>query len=196
MGQSLKKLLKLFDDKIIRHIVKSIYPKYFRPRFGYLYNFQVLCRYAFAQKILKINSSVKWPVDFRSKVIGVEGIDKGILCDPGDSMGVYINGSGGIKFGNNVEIGPNTIITSVNHSIHNLQEYPKKKGIVIGNNVWIGANCSILAGAKIGNNVTIGAGCVVSVEVPGNTIVLSESRSLKIIPKKSEINIEDYGELN
>ena len=185
----------LFDDNILRLIVKLIYPMYTRPRHGYQYNYQVLYKYAFAQKVLRINPNIPWPVDFRSKVLGAERITKGVLCDPGDSMGVYINGSGGLKFGSNVEIGPNTIITSVNHSVNNPQEYSKKKGIVIGNNVWIGANCSILVGAYIGDNVTIGAGCVVSVEIPDNSIVTSKSRGLNIIEKKGGFKEIDYGQL-
>jgi len=191
----LKKILKRIDDIFLRPLIKFIYPQYVRPRYGYMYNYQVLYRYAFAQKVLRINSSIKWPVDFRSKIIGVEGIEKGILCDPGDSLGVYINGSGGIKFGNNVEIGPNTTITSVNHSILNPQKYSEKKGIIIGDNVWIGANCSILVGANIGDNVTIGAGCIISVEIPNNSIVVSRSRDLTIVDKVVEFKEIDYGEL-
>lgn len=195
MIKVLKIIVLIFDDNIMRLLVKVFYPLYRRPRYGYMYNYQVIYRYAFAQKILRINSAVKWPVDFRSKVVGVEGIEKGVLCDPGDSMGVYINGSGGLKFGNNVEIGPNTIITSLNHSAQNPQKYSEKKGIVIGSNVWIGANCSILVGANIGDNVTVGAGCVVSGDIPSNTIVISKSRELTFIDKKVEIKEINYGQL-
>jgi acetyltransferase-like isoleucine patch superfamily enzyme len=61
----------------------------------------------------------------------------------------------------------------------------EKKGIVIGDNVWIGANCSILAGVTIGSNVTIGAGCVIREDIPDNRIVVRDSNSLKLIPKKA-----------
>ena len=196
MKKITKKILLLFDDNIFRFIVKVLYPEYKRHIHNNKYNYQVIYRFAIAQKIFRINSSVPWPVDFRSRVIGIEGITKGILCNPGDSMGIYINGTGGISFGNNIEIGPNTIITSINHDINNPQKYSKKRGIKIGNNVWIGANCSILAGSDIGNNVTIGAGCVISSKIPDNSIVLSGSRDINIIEKRDvPINIE-YGKLN
>jgi acetyltransferase-like isoleucine patch superfamily enzyme len=57
-------------------------------------------------------------------------------------------------------------------------------GIVIGNNVWIGANCSILAGVTIGDNVTIGAGCVIREDIPSNTVVMTKSDCLAFIPKR------------
>jgi len=38
--------------------------------------------------------------------------------------------------------------------------------VVIGKNVWIGANSVILPGVKIGNNSIIGAGSTVTEDVP------------------------------
>jgi acetyltransferase-like isoleucine patch superfamily enzyme len=60
-----------------------------------------------------------------------------------------------------------------------------KQGIVIGNNVWIGANCSIVAGVTIGDNVTIGAGCVIRQDIPSNTIVVGKSDYLELLPKRA-----------
>ena len=56
--------------------------------------------------------------------------------------------------------------------------------INIGNNVWIGANCSIVAGVKIGNNVTIGAGCTIRKNIPSNTIVIHKENQLSYIKKR------------
>ena len=42
---------------------------------------------------------------------------------------------------------------------------------VIGNNVSVGANATIVGNVKIGDNVMIGAGCVVVKDVPDNCIV-------------------------
>ena len=47
------------------------------------------------------------PVDFISKVVGWESIQKGICSDPGDNPGIYINAGGGLTLGNNVNIGQN-----------------------------------------------------------------------------------------
>ena len=182
----IKKLFKILDDSLFRMFVKTLYPKYKRPRKGYMYNYQVLLRYGIIQKIFRVNGNIPWPVDFRSKVLDWKNIEKGIMCDPGDSMGNYINATGGIKFGDNVEMGPNVVIVSVNHDINDQRKYSLNRGIVIGNNVWIGSNCTILAGASIGDNVVIGANCVISGDIPSNSIVKSKSRELEITHKTTD----------
>ena len=45
------------------------------------------------------------------------------------------------------------------------------KKIKIGNNVWIGSDCTILQGITIGNGAIIGAGSVVTKDVPEKSIV-------------------------
>jgi len=185
MKRIIKYFILIFDDTIFRIIVKWIYPKYHRQRKGYVYNFQILRKYVFMQKIIGFNRNVPWPVDFRSKILGHEYIKKGIMCDPGDNIGIYINAYGGLILGNNVNIGQNTIITTTNHDIYDHRKVSTKKmGIIIGDNVWIGANCSIVAGVKIGNNVTIGAGCTIRENIPSNTIVMHKEKQLKLIKKR------------
>lgn len=46
------------------------------------------------------------------------------------------------------------------------------KKIVVGNNVHIGSNASILPGVRIGNNCVIGLGAIVTKDVPDNSIVV------------------------
>lgn len=48
----------------------------------------------------------------------------------------------------------------------------KGKRPVIGNNVSLGANVTIIGGIRIGDNVTIGAGSVVVKDVPDNAVVV------------------------
>ncbi len=184
MRNMLKSILIFFDDSIFRLLVKWAYPKYIRQRRGYSYNFKILTRYFFMQKIMGFNRNVPWPVDFRSQVIGFEHIEKGIMCDPGDNIGVYINAYGGLKIGNNVGISENTVIATTNHNIYDHRKTGVKKGIIIGDNVWIGANCCILAGVEIGNNVTIGAGCVIRDNIPSNSLVIQNTKSITIKKKK------------
>jgi acetyltransferase-like isoleucine patch superfamily enzyme len=44
--------------------------------------------------------------------------------------------------------------------------------ILIGNNVFIGINCTILPNTRIGNNCIIGAGSVVRGKYPDNSVIL------------------------
>lgn len=79
-----------------------------------------------------------------------------------------------VMIGSDVMIGPNTVITTVGHPISPRQRKKKmanSKLIKIGNNVWIGANCTILPGVKIGDNAIVAAGAVVTKDVPENSIV-------------------------
>ena len=105
------------------------------------------------------------------------------MCDPGDNNGVYINAFGGLSLGNNVNIGQNTTITTTNHNVYDHRKIGSKTGIEIGDNVWIRANCSIVAGVRIGDNVTIGAGCTVRKDIPSNSFVI-QSMIVFQSPKK------------
>ena len=118
MKKLLKGIFMFFDNSLFRLWVKAAYPQYKRQRNGYMYNFEVIRRYFFMQKIIGFNRNIPWPVDFRSKIMGVEYIQKGIMCDPGDNIGIYINAYGGLQLGNNVNIGQNTTITTTNHNIY------------------------------------------------------------------------------
>lgn len=42
---------------------------------------------------------------------------------------------------------------------------------IIGDNVFLGANVTIIGGVRIGNNVEVGAGSVVVKDVPDNCVV-------------------------
>lgn len=185
MKNIIKSFMKVVDDKVLRYIVKFLWPEYKCPRYGYWPNYYVIKKYFIPQKILRINGSIPWPVDFRSEINGWKNIEKGIVTIPGANPGLYINASGGLKLGNNVGIGANTTITTTNHDMYNHLKASEKKGVVIGDNVWIGANCSILAGVTIGSNVTIGAGCVIRKDIPDNRIVVTESENLRILPKRA-----------
>jgi acetyltransferase-like isoleucine patch superfamily enzyme len=190
----LKRFTFLLDQTLFRWLVKLFYPRYRRPRTDYMKHYRVLWQYVFMQKIIGFNRMVPWPVDFRSKIRGWRFIKKGIMCDPGDNIGVYINAYGGLKMGDNVGISPNTVIVTTNHDKYDHRKTGPVKGVEIGNNVWIGANCVILPGTKIGDEVTIGAGCVISGDIPSRTTVVRGDNHIKIIPKNKGYEWDIYKE--
>ncbi len=184
MKKLIKRIINYFDDSVFKWIVKLAYPQYKRQRFGYRKNYQILYNFFFLQKIIGFNRSVPWPVDRKSTIIDWQNISKGILCDPGDNPGIFINASGGLKLGYNVNIGPNTVIVTSNHDKYDHRKVTDVKGVIIGNNVWIGANCTIVAGVTIGDEVTIGAGCVIMRDIPSmSTVLINSETSLLIKPK-------------
>lgn len=165
-------------------IINLTYPGYYRPKYGYQRYYLLFFHYLIPQNIFRLNPKVKWPVHFTSKVICPENIKKGILCDPGDNLNNYIQATNGIIFGNNIELGPGAKIISANHDLQNFRNHKKSKPIVIGNNVWIGANSVILPSVTIGNNVIIGAGSIVSKDIPSNSI--AAGNPCKVIKNKEK----------
>ena len=175
--------MKQLINALLKPIIHWAYPQFKRQK-GYSSYGRIFKRFFIMQKMVGFNRHIPWPVHFTSTVSGWKFIEKGICCDPGDSIGTYINAFGGLKFGNNVNMGPNIVITTTNHDKYDDRKIGFKKGVIIGNNVWIGANCVITAGVTIGDNVTIGAGCVIRQDIPSNTIVLQKSDCLEFKPKR------------
>jgi maltose O-acetyltransferase len=90
--------------------------------------------------------------------------------------GVKIGGQKGVTIGNFVMISYNVNIVSENHAYKNSLLPMKKQGyyggaIVIGDDVWIGANAVILPGVIIGRGAIVGANAVVSKNVDPYSIV-------------------------
>jgi len=153
-------------------IVNWAYPQYHRPKYSYSLYYRVFFHFVIPQKIFRINGDVPWPVHFTSKVRGAQNIKKGIMCDPGDNIGVYIQAINGIIIGNNVGISPGCKIISSNHNNENHSDHDEAPPIRIGNNVFIYANSVVLPGVTIGDNVVIGAGSVVTKDIPSNSIAV------------------------
>lgn len=56
---------------------------------------------------------------------------------------------------------------------------PVHKGIVIGDNVWIGANAVVLPGVTISNGVVVATGSVVNCDVPDHVMVAGVPAKIK-----------------
>lgn len=92
------------------------------------------------------------------------------------NVNTYLDGRGGITFGDNVLIGPNCVIASCEHSFGDprvpiYQQPVKYAAITIGNDVWIGANVFIKCGVKVAEGAVIAAGSVVTKDVPPYAVV-------------------------
>lgn len=151
----------------------------------------------------KINGSYNTPNDIRnlfSELIGKNVDETFVLfppfsadCGKNISIGknVFINSGckfqdwGGIFIGDNVLIGHNVVLATVNHDL-----VPSKRGnmslkaIKIEDDVWIGYNSTILQGVSIGKGAIIAAGSVVTKDVEPYTIVGG-------VPAKFIKNIEE-----
>lgn len=90
-----------------------------------------------------------------------------------------------IQIGRDSTFGPNVCIYDHDH------DYKKTSGefieseIIIGKNVWIGANSIVLRGAYIGNNCVIAAGTIVKGKIEENTMIYQKRENIiKVISGK------------
>lgn len=99
-----------------------------------------------------------------------------------------------------IEIGDNVLcsahVTFITHDggvsvVNRLKNtrYDKVGRIKIGNNVFLGMNCTIMPNVEIGNNVIIGIGSIVTKNVPDNEIWAG-------IPAKKICTIDEYIQKN
>lgn len=78
---------------------------------------------------------------------------------------------GPVDIGDNVMFAQNIVVSGLNHGFEDISLPPSKqkvicKQILIGDDVWIGANSVITAGVTIGKHSVIGAGSVVTKNIP------------------------------
>ena len=91
----------------------------------------------------------------------------------GIGQGTVIYGNGGLTIGDNVMIAGQCFVVASSHRFDDdsrpiSQQGYRACGIVIEDNVWIGAGAKILDGVRIGNGAVIGANAVVNRDVvPG-----------------------------
>ncbi|WP_143812047.1 acyltransferase, partial [Oenococcus oeni] len=90
----------------------------------------------------------------------------------------YVGCAGSIKIGNNVLIGPKATLIAENHKFDDFDRPIKdqgvqQQGIIIEDNVWIGANVVVLDGVTIHANSIIGADSLVSKDIEAGKIFVN-----------------------
>ena len=75
--------------------------------------------------------------------------------------------------GDDTLIGHNVVIATLNHDLapsRRTDMHPAP--VVIGRNVWIGSNATILPGVRIGDDAVVAAAAVVTKDVPAGAVVV------------------------
>lgn len=91
-------------------------------------------------------------------------------------IGIHCTVIGPVCIGNNVNLAQGITVTALNHNFEDTTRRIDEQGIstkpvVIGDDVWIGANAVILPGVTIGRHVVVAAGAVVTKDVPDYCVV-------------------------
>ncbi|MDU5109610.1 MAG: acyltransferase [Clostridium sp.] len=139
----------------------------------------------------KINSNISIEGDLEIGSINRLQIGDYVHLGANCKMNCY----GGVVIGNNVVLGPNVTIWSVDHNYKNANMIPFDeiqlcKKVVIEDNVWIGANSTIIPGITIGEGAIIAMGSVVTRDV--NPLEVVGGNPAKTINKRNE---KDYNEM-
>lgn len=93
-------------------------------------------------------------------------IDIGSNCSV-NAYSVLIGGEQGLVIGDGVRIAPHASIVASNHVVEDVSKYMhlqgiSSKGIIIENDVWIGAGAKILDGVVVSKGTIVAAGAVVT----------------------------------
>lgn len=109
------------------------------------------------------------------------------------NSGCKMQDQGGIFIGDNVLLGHNATLLTLNHD-----ENPENRGdllpspVYIGDGVWLGSNVTVLPGVSIGDGAIVAAGAVVTKDVPKDTIVAGIPAKVMRKVKKEWKNIKFY----
>jgi acetyltransferase-like isoleucine patch superfamily enzyme len=102
----------------------------------------------------------------------------GITIGHDSLVGEYsvIRGQGGVTIGNRVYTSPFTQLLAVNHvyqdpDIPFVEQGITAQGIVIEDDVWLGAGAIITDGVRVGKGAVVAAGAVVTKDVAPHTVV-------------------------
>lgn len=99
-----------------------------------------------------------------------------IGCDSLIGEYTVIRGQGGVTIGDRVYTSPFTQIIAVNHVFDDparpfVEQGITAEGIVVEDDVWLGANVVVTDGVRIGKGAVVAAGAVVTRDVPPHTVV-------------------------
>lgn len=103
---------------------------------------------------------------------------KGIKIGSNSAIGQFseFGAAGGIIIGNDVIMGSYISFHSENHNFGDNSKLIREqgvtnKGIILGNNIWVGAKVTFLDGCVVGDNCVIAAGAVVNGIFPNNVVI-------------------------
>jgi len=91
-------------------------------------------------------------------------------------IGLHNTIIGPVTIGHHVNLAQGITVTALNHKFENPDIRIDEQGIstkpvIIGNDIWVGANAVILPGVTIGDHSVIAAGAIVTKDVPPHSLV-------------------------
>lgn len=156
MGKIRRKAFNIFYNLVAKHMPRS--------NAKYSFGSKKIRNYCAINLVKQCGTNVNIE---KGAVFGYE-----IIIGNNSGIGVDCELYGPIEIGNNVLMGPEVIMYTINHEFINKniliqkQGYKIKEKIIIEDDVWIGRRVIILPGVHIGKGAVIGAGAVVAMDIP------------------------------
>jgi acetyltransferase-like isoleucine patch superfamily enzyme len=174
-----KKYRYFFVEKIIRTAVVYLYNFFLFPfRYMFYKMVSITTKISFDASIRNYrNVSLDKYVVVNKGVILWADLHAGIKIGRFSQINPYVAIYGSAQIGSNVMIAPHVMIAGGGHGFSVLdipminQPSTSKGGVVVSDDVWIGANSVIVDGVKIGKGAIIAAGSIVVKDVLDYQIV-------------------------
>ncbi|QWH09086.1 acyltransferase [Bacillus mycoides] len=122
----------------------------------------------------------------------LKSLGKGVRI--GDNSGIgdfsFLGAAGGIQIGNNVIMGQNVRFHSENHKFDRVdipikEQGVTNKGIIVGDDCWIGSGSVFLDGVQVGEGCVIGANTLVNKDIPPYSVAVGNP--VKIVKNRLEM---------
>lgn len=175
--QKLEKLIIMFYNTIRMSIFKLLHPR--SAKVSFIQNIHPSTEMKIDGGSLKLANSI-----FTRKYVSFRVTSGNLKIGTSFfNQGCTITAMKNIEIGNDCLFGPNVVIVDHDHDY----KYPDNSrglyyfmdDVIIGNNVWIGANSTILRGTFLPDNCVVAANSVVKGKFEKNTLILNE-RGIKV----------------
>ena len=98
-----------------------------------------------------------------------------VIIGDNTRIGLHNTIIGPVTIGSHVNLAQGITVTALNHNFSQSDKRIDEQGVstnqvVIGDDVWIGANATILPGVTIGSHCVVAAGAVVTKDIPDRSV--------------------------
>ena len=157
---------------ILKVLLNMFTPIFWRQSFDFLA--ELTLENAYALRVMKRGKST--PISASARFNHPRNITIGDRSNINRNCMIWAGDTAKVIIGKDCLTGPGvTIIASKYHVTgqNTIRSYPAyERDIIIGDDVWLGANVVVLPGVKIGNGAIVGAGSVVTKDVEPYTVVV------------------------
>lgn len=165
----------LFVDRIIQKILRTYRKAVFKKKIGCNHNdFNLVGRVT----LINTNISLGHNVTIYPDVMfwGDGPIVIGDNVDIGNGTVLYSSKAGGVTIGDNTVIAAQCYIIDMDHGINKdvliSQQKNSVEEVIIGQDVWLAANVTVLKGSRIEDGAVIGAKSLVKGEISQNAVAV------------------------